>query len=116
MHHHLHRHQEEAIRHWATTLGYRMDLAAARSGDAGRVERERTRFLRALAPMIAHEGPKLLVTDSQVLCGLLGQGCWPWCGFGGVEGLGVCVVIGCRSTDLIVVDMVVVSPDADRSW
>jgi hypothetical protein len=43
-----------------------MDLAAARSGDPSAVARERSRFMRALAPILAHDGPKLLVTDSQV--------------------------------------------------
>jgi hypothetical protein len=43
-----------------------MDLAAARSGDAAAVSRERSRFLRSLQPLLQHEGPKLLVTDSQV--------------------------------------------------
>lgn len=44
----------------------RMDLGAARSGDAAAVARERSRFMRAIEPMLQHEGPKLLVTDSQV--------------------------------------------------
>lgn len=44
----------------------RMDLAAARSGDAGAVQRERSRFMRAIQPLLQHDGPKLLVTDSQV--------------------------------------------------
>jgi hypothetical protein len=48
-----------------------MDLAAARSGNAAAVERERSRFMRAMQPMLQHDGPKLLVTDSQVCgCGL----------------------------------------------
>lgn len=58
--------QEEAIRYWATTTAYRMDLAAARSGQPAAVEREKARFQRALEPLLAHDGPKLLVTDSQV--------------------------------------------------
>jgi hypothetical protein len=58
--------QEESIRYWATTTAYRMDLAAARSGQAAAVEREKARFQRALEPLLAHDGPKLLVTDSQV--------------------------------------------------
>ena len=46
-----------------------MDLAAARSGDAAAVARERARFNHAIQPLLQHEGPKLLVTDSQVgLC------------------------------------------------
>mmetsp|Transcript_30729 Transcript_30729/g.91163 ORF Transcript_30729/g.91163 Transcript_30729/m.91163 type:complete len:235 (-) Transcript_30729:1254-1958(-) len=44
--------QEEAIRHWATTTAYRMDLAAARSGDPQRVAKERARFDRALEPLL----------------------------------------------------------------
>lgn len=44
----------------------RMDLAAARSGDADAVQRERSRFMRAIQPLLQHDGPKLLVTDSQV--------------------------------------------------
>lgn len=44
----------------------RMDLAAARSGDAAAVARERARFMRAIQPLLQHEGPKILVTDSQV--------------------------------------------------
>jgi hypothetical protein len=43
-----------------------MDLAAARSSDAAAVERERLRFMRALQPLLEADGPKLLVTDSQV--------------------------------------------------
>jgi len=48
-----------------------MDLAAARSGDAAAVARERSRFMRAIQPILQHDGPKLLVTDSQVGTGLL---------------------------------------------
>eukprot|EP00775_Hariotina_reticulata_P012305 gene12305-12441_t len=59
--------QEEAIRYWATTTAYRMDLAAARSGDPGAVAREKARFLRSLQPVLEHDGPKLLVTDSQAM-------------------------------------------------
>lgn len=59
--------QEEAIRHWASTSAYRMDLAAARSGDRERVEREKGRFMRALEPLLRHEGPGVLVTDSQAM-------------------------------------------------
>jgi hypothetical protein len=43
-----------------------MDLAAARSSDPAAVERERRRFMRALQPLLDADGPKLLVTDSQV--------------------------------------------------
>lgn len=43
-----------------------MDLAAARSGDAAAVSREQSRFMRSIQPLLQHEGPKLLVTDSQV--------------------------------------------------
>ncbi len=53
--------QEEAIRHWSTTVGYRMDLAAARGADPGAREAERQRFLAALKPLLAQPGPKLLV-------------------------------------------------------
>lgn len=37
-----------------------------RSSDPALVEAERARFLRALQPLLAHPGPKLIVTDSQV--------------------------------------------------
>lgn len=47
-------------------LHCRMDLAAARSGDSAAVARERARFTRAIQPLLQHDGPKLLVTDSQV--------------------------------------------------
>ena len=40
-------------------------LPPARSSDPALVERERQRFLRALQPVLAHPGPKLIVTDSQ---------------------------------------------------
>ncbi|PSC71854.1 iron hydrogenase assembly [Micractinium conductrix] len=59
--------QEEAIRHYAATLAYRMNLAHARSSDPALVERERARFLRALQPVLAHTGPKIIVTDSQAV-------------------------------------------------
>lgn len=62
--------QEEAIRHWATTTAYRMDLAAARSGDPNRIATERSRFDRAMAPFLAHKGPKV----------------WGGCGGGGHMG------------------------------
>lgn len=39
---------------------------AARSPDPALVERERGRFLRALQPVLAHRGPRIVVTDSQV--------------------------------------------------
>lgn len=55
-----------SCRHWATTTAYRMDLAAARSGNPAAVAAERARFQAALAPLLAQPGPKLLVTDSQV--------------------------------------------------
>ena len=58
--------QEEVIRHYGSTLAYRMDLDAARSADPARVDAERRRFLRALRPLLEHEGPRLIVTDSQV--------------------------------------------------
>lgn len=60
--------QEESIRHWATTTAFRLDLGAARGlkgGDAK--ESERRRFLAALRPALEHDGPKLLVTDSQAI-------------------------------------------------
>lgn len=38
--------QEEAIRHFATTLAYRMNLDDARSADPVRREAERRRFLK----------------------------------------------------------------------
>ncbi|KAL4448101.1 hypothetical protein ABPG75_005320 [Micractinium tetrahymenae] len=59
--------QEEAIRHWAVTLAYRMNLAHARSLDPALVQQERARFLRALQPVLAHQGPKIIVTDSQAV-------------------------------------------------
>ena len=57
--------QEEAIRAFAPTLAYRMNLAHARSADPALVRLERERFQRALQPLLAHDGPKLVVTDSQ---------------------------------------------------
>ena len=42
-----------------------MDLARARSRNPAEVAVERERFTRALQPLIAHPGPKLLITDSQ---------------------------------------------------
>mmetsp|Transcript_30129 Transcript_30129/g.80922 ORF Transcript_30129/g.80922 Transcript_30129/m.80922 type:complete len:556 (-) Transcript_30129:521-2188(-) len=62
--------QEEAIRHWATTVSYRMDLAAARGNDPVARERERQRFMRSLRAAIAScppDAPKILVTDSQAM-------------------------------------------------
>lgn len=59
--------QEEAIRRFATTIAYRMDLNAARSDDPEVVERERQRFLRALQPVLNHDGPAIIVTDSQAV-------------------------------------------------
>lgn len=41
------------------------------SSDKAKSERERARFLRCLEPLLRHQGPKLLVTDSQVRMGLL---------------------------------------------
>ena len=60
--------QEEAVRHWALTTAFRLDLGAARGakGEAAR-SAERARFLRALRPALEHDGPKLLVTDSQAI-------------------------------------------------
>jgi hypothetical protein len=43
-----------------------MDLAAARGADKAAAAAEKGRFLKSLAPLLAHDGPKLLVTDSQV--------------------------------------------------
>ena len=43
-----------------------MDLARARSHNPEEVAAERARFMRALQPLLAHPGPKLIVTDSQV--------------------------------------------------
>lgn len=59
--------QEEAIRSFASTLAYRMNLAHARSSNPALVDKERSRFLRALQPVLAHLGPKLIVTDSQAV-------------------------------------------------
>lgn len=59
--------QEEAIRHWATTIAYRMDLARARSSNPADVAVERGRFSQALKPLLEHPGPKVLVTDSQAV-------------------------------------------------
>ena len=36
--------------------------------------KERARFLQALAPLLAHTGPKIIITDSQVGGG--GVGTW----------------------------------------
>lgn len=58
--------QEEAIRHFATTVAYRMNLNMARSADPAEVAAERRRFMRALRPVLEHDGPKIIVTDSQV--------------------------------------------------
>jgi len=59
--------QEEAIRHWASTTAYRMDLAAARSGDPAQVAGEKARFMASLESLLNYDGPKLLVTDSQAM-------------------------------------------------
>ena len=59
--------QEEAIRRFATTIAYRMNLNAARSDDPEVSERERQRFLRALKPVLEHDGPAIIVTDSQAV-------------------------------------------------
>ena len=59
--------QEESIRKFATTIAYRMDLNAARSPDKEDVERERRRFLKALQPILKHDGPAIIVTDSQAV-------------------------------------------------
>lgn len=48
-----------------------MDLGAARCGDAAVAARERARFNKAIEPLLNHDGPKLLVTDSQV--GIVGR-------------------------------------------
>ena len=45
-----------------------MDLGAARCGDPTVVAREKARFNKAIEPLLKHDGPKLLVTDSQVGC------------------------------------------------
>lgn len=44
-----------------------MDLAAARGADAAAAAAERARFKRAIAPLLSHPGPALLVTDSQAI-------------------------------------------------
>jgi biotin synthase-like enzyme len=60
--------QEESIRHWATTTAFRLDVGAARGAKGKEAQRaERLRFLRALKPALEHDGPKLLVTDSQAI-------------------------------------------------
>eukprot|EP00873_Tetraselmis_striata_P015975 jgi/Tetstr1/436239/TSEL_025083.t1 len=59
--------QEEAIRHFATTVAYRMNLNMARSADPAEVAAERRRFMRALRPVLEHDGPKIIVTDSQAV-------------------------------------------------
>jgi GTPase SAR1 family protein len=59
--------QEEAIRHFSTTIAYRMDLNAARSADPAVAEKERQRFLKALKPMLEHQGPAIIITDSQAV-------------------------------------------------
>lgn len=62
--------QEEAIRRFATTVAYRMNLGNARSSDPAVVEGEKERFLRALSPVVQHVAsgrPALIVTDSQAV-------------------------------------------------
>uniref|UniRef100_A0A7S0MUN0 G domain-containing protein n=1 Tax=Pyramimonas obovata TaxID=1411642 RepID=A0A7S0MUN0_9CHLO len=59
--------QEEAIRHFATTIAYRMNLNHARSDNPAEVAHERARFNRALQPVLDHKGPKLIITDSQAV-------------------------------------------------
>ena len=59
--------QEEAIRRFATTIAYRMNLNDARSGDPVAVEKEKSRFLRALQPALHHDGPAIIITDSQAV-------------------------------------------------
>lgn len=62
--------QEEAIRHWATTVSYRMDLGAARGADADARDKEKARFQRALRAAIEAcppDAPKILITDSQAM-------------------------------------------------
>jgi biotin synthase-like enzyme len=59
--------QEEAIRNFATTIAYRMDLNAARSADPAVSEKERQRFLKALKPVREHQGPAIIITDSQAV-------------------------------------------------
>lgn len=56
--------QEEAIRNYATTIAYRMNLNAARSADPAVAEKERQRFLKALKPVLEHQGPAIIITDS----------------------------------------------------
>ena len=51
-----------AAHHWVCNC---FPPAPACSSDPALVERERQRFLRALQPVLAHPGPKLIVTDSQ---------------------------------------------------
>jgi biotin synthase-like enzyme/GTPase SAR1 family protein len=59
--------QEEAIRNFATTIAYRMNLNAARSADPAVVDKERQRFCKALKPVLEHQGPALIITDSQAV-------------------------------------------------
>ena len=59
--------QEEAIRNFATTIAYRMNLDAARSADPKIAEKERQRFLKALKPVVDHQGPAIIITDSQAV-------------------------------------------------
>jgi len=59
--------QEEAIRRFATTIAYRMNLGAARSTDRMEREAERQRFQRALDVALASGGPTIVVTDSQAV-------------------------------------------------
>lgn len=49
------------------------------SSDPALVEAERSRFLRALHPLLVHPGPKLIVTDSQVGRRLWGVPCCRLC-------------------------------------
>lgn len=59
--------QEEAIRHFATTVAYRMDLVSARSPIKEVAEKEKARFMKALRPVLQHDGPSIIITDSQAV-------------------------------------------------
>ncbi|CEM24053.1 unnamed protein product [Vitrella brassicaformis CCMP3155] len=60
--------QESIIRHYGTTVAYRMDLAKARSSDPAEVQEEKSRFLKMLNMVLQQTaGPKLLITDSQAM-------------------------------------------------
>jgi small GTP-binding protein len=65
--------QEALIRNYISTFAYRMDLGMARSDDPVQVQKEKDRFLRAMAPLLKTKNSSvsgdlaLLITDSQAI-------------------------------------------------